>query len=67
MDSVFGYNMDSNGQTSSGDQFDAKGAFRRLSTDTTNRKYRRRSPVGGSASADGQFSITPVSRILNLC
>nr|GMC81972.1 arginine/serine-rich coiled-coil protein 2 isoform X2 [Ipomoea batatas] len=49
---VFGYNMDSNGQTSSGDQFDAKGAFRRLSTDTTNRKYRRRSPVGGSASAD---------------
>nr|GMC85998.1 arginine/serine-rich coiled-coil protein 2 isoform X2 [Ipomoea batatas] len=69
VDSVFGYNMDSNGQTSSGDQFDAKGAFRRLSTDTTNRKYRRRSPVGGSASADGSpvrsRSSSPIQRRKN--
>ncbi|XP_019162930.1 PREDICTED: putative uncharacterized protein DDB_G0281733 isoform X2 [Ipomoea nil] len=61
--------MDSNGQTSSGDQFDAKGAFRRLSTDTTNRKYRRRSPVGGSASADGSpvrsRSSSPIQRRKN--
>lgn len=35
---------------------DAKTAFRKPATDAANRKYRRRSPVGGSSPSDGQFS-----------
>lgn len=44
--------MDSNARESS----DTKAEFRKPSNDATNRKYRRRSPVGGSSSSsDGQF------------
>lgn len=46
--------MDSNARES----WDAKAEFKKPSNDAANRKYRRRSPVGGSASSsDGQFLI----------
>ncbi|KAA8517283.1 hypothetical protein F0562_017576 [Nyssa sinensis] len=45
--------MDSNLQSSSPDNADAKAAFRKPSNDAANRKYRRRSPINGSSSSDG--------------
>ncbi|XP_020425049.1 arginine/serine-rich coiled-coil protein 2 isoform X1 [Prunus persica] len=43
-------NLDSPPAADSGD---AKTAFRKPATDAANRKYRRRSPVGGSSPSDG--------------
>lgn len=44
--------MDSNARES----WDAKAEFKKPSNDAANRKYRRRSPVGGSSpSSDGQL------------
>ncbi|XP_055802402.1 uncharacterized protein LOC129871499 isoform X2 [Solanum dulcamara] len=45
--------MDSDGKNSPQENIDSKGAFRKLSNDAVNRKYRRRSPLGGSSSSDG--------------
>lgn len=46
--------MDSNAR----ENWDAKAEFKKPSNDAANRKYRRRSPVGGSSSSsDGQFLI----------
>ncbi|KAM3355652.1 arginine/serine-rich coiled-coil protein 2 isoform X1 [Capsicum galapagoense] len=46
--------MDSDGKKSLQENtMDSKGAFRKLSNDAVNRKYRRRSPVGGSSSSEG--------------
>lgn len=42
--------MDSDGKNS---PIDSKGAFRKLSNDAVNRKYRRHSPLAGSSSSDG--------------
>ncbi|MBA0615559.1 hypothetical protein Godav_015682 [Gossypium davidsonii] len=44
--------MDSNLQTSPNNS-DAKTAFRKPSTDSSNRQYRRRSPVSGLSSSEG--------------
>ncbi|KAL5994775.1 hypothetical protein ACLOJK_024830 [Asimina triloba] len=50
-----GPSMETNLQSRSPDNPDVKPSFRKPSNDATNRKYRRRSPVGGSAtsSSDG--------------
>ncbi|XP_057785353.1 uncharacterized protein LOC131002866 isoform X2 [Salvia miltiorrhiza] len=52
--------MDSNARES----LDSKAEFRKPSNDAANRKYRRRSPVGGSSSSDGSprngRSLSPV-------
>lgn len=45
--------MESDGKKSSQENIDSEGAFRKLSNDAVNRKYRRRSPVGGSSSSEG--------------
>lgn len=45
--------MDLDGKNTSQENIDSKGAFRKLSNDAVNRKYRRRTPVGGSSSSDG--------------
>ncbi|MCE3050330.1 hypothetical protein HAX54_046920 [Datura stramonium] len=45
--------MDSDGKNSPQENIDSKGAFRKLSNDAVNRKYRRRSPFGGSSSSEG--------------
>lgn len=46
--------MDLDGKSSPQENVDSKGAFRKLFNDAANRKYRRRSPVGGgSSSSDG--------------
>ncbi|WMV59220.1 hypothetical protein MTR67_052605 [Solanum verrucosum] len=45
--------MDVDGKNTSQENIDSKGAFRKLSNDAVNRKYRRRTPVGGSSSSDG--------------
>lgn len=45
--------MESDSLSPSSDNGDAKTTFRKPSTDAANRKYRRRSPVGGSSSSDG--------------
>ncbi|PQQ18267.1 arginine/serine-rich coiled-coil protein 2 isoform X2 [Prunus yedoensis var. nudiflora] len=46
--------MDSNFDSPpAADGGDAKAAFRKPATDAANRKYRRRSPVGGSSPSDG--------------
>ncbi|XP_019245285.1 PREDICTED: splicing regulatory glutamine/lysine-rich protein 1 isoform X1 [Nicotiana attenuata] len=57
--------MDLDGKSSPQENVDSKGAFRKLSNDAANRKYRRRSPVGGgSSSSDGsparQRSSSPI-------
>lgn len=44
--------MDADLQSLPPDNADAKAAFRKPSTDATNRKYRRHSPVSGSSSPD---------------
>lgn len=44
--------MDSNLQNSPNSS-DAKTAFRKPSTDSSNRQYRRRSPVSGLSSSEG--------------
>ncbi|KAF5441986.1 hypothetical protein F2P56_037058 [Juglans regia] len=44
--------MDSNLQSPPSDDADAKTQFRKPSTDATNRKYRRHTPVSGSSSSD---------------
>ncbi|CAH9062394.1 unnamed protein product [Cuscuta europaea] len=56
--------MELNGQKSSGDHFDTNGAFRRLSSDASNRKYRRRSPVGrkGSPVRSRTSSLSPTRK-----
>ncbi|KAK8336707.1 hypothetical protein V6Z12_A09G137900 [Gossypium hirsutum] len=56
--------MDSNLQTSPNSS-DAKTAFRKPSTDSSNRQYRRRSPVSGLSSSEGSSpqrdrSISPI-------
>ncbi|KAL7197682.1 hypothetical protein ACSBR2_020244 [Camellia fascicularis] len=45
--------MESNRLSPSPENADAKAAFRKPLNDAANRKYRRRSPVGGSSSSDG--------------
>ncbi|KAG5570834.1 hypothetical protein H5410_060600, partial [Solanum commersonii] len=45
--------MGVDGKNTSQENIDSKGAFRKLSNDAVNRKYRRRTPVGGSSSSDG--------------
>jgi hypothetical protein len=45
--------MESDSLSPSSENGDAKTTFRKPSTDAANRKYRRRSPVGGSSSSDG--------------
>ncbi|XP_009629875.1 uncharacterized protein LOC107796830 isoform X2 [Nicotiana tabacum] len=57
--------MDLDGKSSPQENVDSKGAFRKLFNDAANRKYRRRSPVGGgSSSSDGsparQRSSSPI-------
>ncbi|KAE8125165.1 hypothetical protein FH972_019998 [Carpinus fangiana] len=44
--------MESDSLSPSSENGDAKTTFRKPSTDAANRKYRRRSPVGGSSSSD---------------
>lgn len=57
--------MDTNLQSSPSDSADAKAAFRKPSNDAVHRKYRRRSPVGGSSSSDDSanrgLSASPTS------
>lgn len=47
--------MDSSLLTPPSDDADAKTQFRKPSTDATNRKYRRHTPVNGSSSSDGRL------------
>ncbi|XP_028063400.1 arginine/serine-rich coiled-coil protein 2-like isoform X2 [Camellia sinensis] len=56
--------MESNTLYPSPENADAKAAFRKPLNDAANRKYRRRSPVGGSSSSDGsprrEHSSSPI-------